>query len=129
MPSARSAATDAASRRLRARQPINRPHPAPKGVHFVRSLAGLRWDRMGRTSLLLVLVVVSLIGVQRVLNYLSTRAQAAGTVALVHQLTKENARLQAQQRALSQPATIAAAARRLGMVRIGEHPYAVTSNH
>jgi cell division protein FtsB len=84
---------------------------------------------MGRTSLLVTLVIVSLIGVQRVLSYLSTRSQAASAIAQVHQLTQANAKLAAQQRSLSEPATIAAAARKLGMVRIGEHPYAVTSNH
>lgn len=84
---------------------------------------------MGRTSLLVTLVIVSLIGFQRVHSYLSARSQAASAIAQVHQLTRLNARLAAQQRSLSEPATIAAAARKLGMVRIGEHSYSVTSNH
>jgi cell division protein FtsL len=84
---------------------------------------------MGRTSLLVTLVIVSLIGVQRVLSYLSTRSQAASAIAQVHKLTQANAKLAAEQRSLSEPATIAAAARKLGMVRIGEHSYAVTSSH
>jgi cell division protein FtsB len=96
---------------------------------IARSLAGLRWDRMGRISLLVVLVVVSLIGVQRVLSYLQARSQADQAMALVHKLTRENAKLAAQQRSLSQPVTIAADARKLGMVRVGEHPFVVTSNH
>jgi cell division protein FtsB len=127
MPTARSAATTAASRQLRARQPINRPRP--KGLQVARTLAGLRWDRLGRISLLVVLLVVSLIGVQRVLSYLSARAQAARVQTTVQQLARQNAKLEAQQRALSEPATLAADARKLGMVRIGEHPYVVTSNH
>lgn len=126
MPHVNPAARGAASRTTRARQPINAPRPRPRGVQFVRSLAGIRWDRMGRISLLVVLAVVSLIGVQRVLSYLQSRSQANQAIALVHRLAKENAKLAAQQRALSEPATIAADARKLGMVRIGEHSYVVT---
>ena len=137
MPSSRSATntTTAAARRLRAGQPINRSRPTtingsrPRSVLFTRTLAGIRWDRLGRISLLVVVLAVGVIGIQRVLSYLSTRAQAARVEALVHQLVRQNAKLEAQQRALSEPATIAAAARKLGMVRIGEHPYVVTANH
>ncbi|MHB8691887.1 MAG: septum formation initiator family protein [Solirubrobacteraceae bacterium] len=122
MPSARSARTATSTRHARAA----RPAPRPLSLELVRSLAGVRWDRLGRISLLVVLAVVSLIGVQRTLSYLSTKAQASHERAIVVQLTRSNARLEAQQRALSQPSTIAADARQLGMVRIGEHPYSVT---
>jgi cell division protein FtsB len=127
MPHVNPAARGAASRPTRARQPINPPRARPMRVQFVRSLAGVRWDRMGRISLLVVLAVVSMIGVQRVLSYVQTRSRADQAMALVHRLTKQNAKLAAEQRALSEPATIAADARKLGMVRIGERPYVVTS--
>lgn len=97
-------------------------------VQFARSLAGIRWDRMGRVSLLVTLVIVLVIGAQRVGSYLTARSQAASVLAQVHALTRANAKLAARQRSLSEPDTIAADARKLGMVRIGEHPYAVTSN-
>ena len=44
----------------------------------------------------------------------------------MQQLTRSNASLRAQQRSLSDPATILRDARALGMVRAGEHPYVVT---
>ena len=129
MPSSRTAAT--ATRNARGRTSINRPaaRAKPKRVIVARSLAGIRWDRMGRVTLLVTLAIVGVIGAQRVHSYLAARTQAASTLAQVRALTKANAELQARQKALSEPATIAAAARRLGMVRIGEHPYSMTSAH
>jgi len=76
-----------------------------------------------------VVVVVSGLGVLRAMTYLSTRAQANHELAVVRSLTKDNARLAGIQRSLSQPGTIAADARKLGMVMPGEHPYAVTSGN
>lgn len=123
MPSARSTATAAAASR-RAVRPAPRP-PRPRRIVFARSLAGLRWDRLGRISLLVVLALVAAIGVQRTLSFLATKAQADRQHAIVARLIRDNARLAREQRALNQPATITADARRLGMVRAGEHPYVV----
>jgi cell division protein FtsB len=86
----------------------------------------IRWDRLGRTTLLVVLVIVAGLYVQHTLSYLSTRSQTDAQVSIVHQLTRDNARLLRQQRALNNPATIAQDARGLGMVRPGERPYVVT---
>ena len=124
MPTARSQAAAAASRRARAARPA--PRPRPRRVVFVRSLAGLRWDRLGRVSLLVVLALVTAIGAQRGLSFLAAKAQADRQRAIVHRLLRDNARLAREQHALNQPATIAADARKLGMVRLGEHPYVVT---
>ncbi len=122
MPTDRSQAAAAASRRVRA----TRPAPRPRRVVFVRSLAGLRWDRLGRVSLLVVLALVTAIGAQRGLSFLSSKAQADRQQAIVHRLLRDDARLAREQHALNQPTTIAADARKLGMVRLGEHPYVVT---
>jgi cell division protein FtsB len=86
----------------------------------------VRWDRVGRVSLLLVLAVVAGLYVQRALAYFAVRAQADQQRAIVQQLTRSNAGLRAQQRSLGEPATILGDARALGMVRPGEHPYEVT---
>jgi cell division protein FtsB len=92
-----------------------------------RGLAGrVRWDRVGRVGLLVVLCVVAGLYVQQALAYLAVRSQDNRQRVIVHQLTRANASLRAQQRALSDPATILRDARALGMVRPGEHPYEVT---
>ncbi|HUA06348.1 MAG TPA: septum formation initiator family protein [Solirubrobacteraceae bacterium] len=103
------------------------PRPKPRTRVASRGLRGrVRWDRVGRVSLLVVLAVVAGLYVQRGLAYLSVRTQANQQKAIVHQLTRSNASLSAQQRALGESATILSDARALGMVRPGEHPYEVT---
>ncbi len=92
-----------------------------------RGLRGrVRWDRVGRVSLLIVVAVVAGLYVQRGIAYFAVRSQADRQRAIVEQLTRTNASLRAQQRSLNDPATILSDARALGMVRPGEHPYEVT---
>jgi cell division protein FtsB len=86
----------------------------------------VRWDRVGRVGLLVVLCVVAGLYVQQGLAYLSARSQAGQQRAIVQQLEQSNASLRAQQRSLNNPVTILRDARALGMVRVGEHPYEVT---
>ena len=90
------------------------------------SLVRLRWDRVGRVGLLVVLLVVAGLYVQHALAYLSTRSQTDAQLGIVHRLTQENARLVKEQKALNDPGTIEADARALGMVRTGERPYVVS---
>ncbi len=87
----------------------------------------LRWDRVGRVGLLVVLTVVAGLYVQHALAYLSTRSQADAQLAIVHRLTRENAGLVRQQKALNDPNMIEQDARSLGMVRPGERPYVITN--
>jgi cell division protein FtsB len=91
----------------------------------------VRWDRIGRVSLLVVLCVVAGLYVQQAVAYLAVRSQANQQRAIVQQLSRANASLRAQQQSLNDPATILRDARMLGMVRVGEHPYEVTGlpNH
>jgi cell division protein FtsB len=85
----------------------------------------VRWDRAGRTGLLVVLAVVLGLYVQHALSYLATRSQADRAVATVHQLARENRVLEREQQQLQQPATIMSDARALGMVRAGERSYVI----
>jgi cell division protein FtsB len=91
----------------------------------------VRWDRVGRIGLLVVLTVVMGLYVQHALSYFSTRAQADQQQAVVQRLERDNAALEKQQRSLNDPATIVRDARALGMVRPGERPYVITGlpNH
>jgi hypothetical protein len=92
----------------------------------VRTIARLRWDRVGRIGLLLVLAAVAGLYVTHTIAFLKTKAQADAQLSIVHALIRANTRLEREQQALSSSAVIAAKARRLGMVRLGEHPYVVT---
>jgi hypothetical protein len=119
MPSARSAA---AVPRRHART----PPPAPRRVALRAPSVRIRWDRVGRAGLLVVLAIVIGLYVQHTLSYLSTRSQAEHQQAIVQQLTRENAGLVKLQRSLTDPATIVRDARALGMVRQGERPYVIS---
>jgi cell division protein FtsB len=90
------------------------------------SLARVRWDRLGRIALLVVLMVVVGLYVRQGMSLLSTHSQAERQLAIVHRLARENARLTRERDALNDPSTIERDARALGMVRPGEHPYVVT---
>jgi len=122
MPSARTAT--APPRRHTSR----RTTPRPRRIRVAsRGLRGrVRWDRVGRVSLLVVVAIVAGLYVQRGIAYFSARSQADQQRAIVQQLTRSNASLRAQQRSLNDPTTILSDARALGMVRPGEHPYEVT---
>src|SRR5437660_9361668 len=121
MPSARSAT--AAPRRSRA---TTRSRPRPRRVAARGPSMRVRWDRVGRIGLLVVLAVVAGLYVRQGLSLLSTRSQAEQQLAIVHRLSRDNAALQKQQASLNDPATIERDARDLGMVRVGERPYVVT---
>ncbi len=118
MPSARTAT---APPRKHSRTAPSRSRRVP-----ARGLRGrVRWDRVGRVGLLIVVFVVAGLYVQRGLAYLSVRSQDNQQRAIVQQLKQSNASLSAQERSLNDPATILHDARALGMVRVGEHPYEV----
>ena len=119
MPSARTA-TAPPRRQSRRTTP-----PRSRRVATLALRNRVRWDRVGRVGLLVVLCVVAGLYVQQGLAYLSARSQAGRQRAIVQQLKASNASLRAQQRSLNDPATILRDARALGMVRVGEHPYEV----
>jgi cell division protein FtsB len=119
MPSARTATAPP-------RRQSRRTTPArPRRAAALTLRNRVRWDRVGRVGLLVVLCVVAGLYVQQGLAYLSARSQAGRQRAVVQQLKASNASLRAQQRSLNNPATILRDARALGMVRVGEHPYEV----
>jgi cell division protein FtsB len=96
-------------------------------VPIISSAARVRWDRVGRVSLLIVLAVVLVLYFDHTLSYLSTRAEAGRESSMVQQLVKNNAALARQQQSLNDPATIQRDARALGMVQPGERPYVITT--
>jgi cell division protein FtsL len=86
----------------------------------------VRWDRVGRVALVVVLAVVAGLYIQHAIAYLSARSQADEQLSIVQRLRQQNASLEQQQRSLGRPATIVRDARALGMVWQDERPYVVT---
>lgn len=134
MPPVRSATAASRARSASgAAAPRSRPAPArPRRLSGPRRLirrsspARVRWDRVGRVALLVVLGIVALLYVQHALSYFSARRQLHRQTAIVRSLQRQNAQLEGQARSLTDPATIVAQARRLGMVKLGERAYSIT---
>jgi cell division protein FtsB len=85
----------------------------------------VRWDRVGRVALLLLLLVVALLYVGPARTLLSTWQDSSAKHAQVEQLEREHEALLRRAKALRDPRTIEQEARRLGMVRPGERSYVV----
>jgi cell division protein FtsB len=118
MPSARPA-TAAPRRQARSRQRHSRPALRTGPLR-------IRWDKVGRVGLVVVLGVVAGLYLQRGLALLSVRSQANAQRAIVQRLVRQNAQLTREQTALNDPGAIQRRARALGMVRPGERPYVIT---
>jgi cell division protein FtsB len=108
------------------------PYPARRtGARRRRGLADavasgrVRWDRVGRVALLLVLGLVLLLYIGPARSFVSTWHEAKAKRADVHRLEAENRRLQARRRALEDPRTLETEARKLGMVRPGERAFVI----
>ena len=100
-----------------------RPRAVTRGLP--KSKVG--WDRKFRAVMVVVFALTGWIAVKAGLAMYSAHQQAAQEGSLVSSLRQQNQQLEAQKAALSQPGTIMNDARQLGMVRLGERAYAVTS--
>jgi hypothetical protein len=94
-----------------------RARPAP---------ARLRWDRLGRIAMLCVLGALLYLYASAGISLLSTWKEAGQDSAQVATLERQHAALQAQHAALTSPGTLIEEARRIGMMRPGEHTYVIS---
>jgi cell division protein FtsB len=85
----------------------------------------IRWDRVGRVALLMVLFGVVALYVGPSLSFFSTYHEAKARRDEVRTLQAENDRLRARRKALQNPRTLEREARRLGLVKPGERPFIV----
>jgi cell division protein FtsB len=109
--------------------PRRNPRPAPRKRPRVVAkppLLRVRWERVGRIGLLVVLTVVVGLYVEHTLSYFATRSQAQQQRAVVTRLTRQNAALTKEEKALNSTSMIISQARALGMVRPNERPYVIT---
>jgi cell division protein FtsB len=85
----------------------------------------IRWDRVGRVALLIVLLGVVVLYVGPSISFLQTYKEAKARRGEVRSLQAENAKLRARRQALKDPRTLEREARRLGLVKPGERPFIV----
>jgi cell division protein FtsB len=85
----------------------------------------IRWDRVSRVALLIVLLVLVYLYAGPAHSYWDTVRQAKQRRSEVAVLKRENDRLRARRDTLRRPSALEREARRLGMVKPGERPYVI----
>jgi cell division protein FtsB len=130
MPPARSASARTAAARASAtaerRRARTQRSRRPQRVTLRSPHLRVRWERVGRIGLLVVLAVVIGLYADHAISYLTARAESNRQHLIVTRLQRQNAYFEQRQRSLNDLSTILAQARKLGMVRPGEQPYAIT---
>src|SRR5512132_923067 len=109
-----SSGANASRRRAPRRRPRRRVGPSR-----------IRWDRVGRIALVLVLFGVMVSYLNPLVNLLEAWQGSKSSDAQLAQLKREQVELAQRLREDSSPATLEREARRLGMVQPGEHAYVV----
>jgi cell division protein FtsB len=117
------------SARQSAARSRTRPDEAPRAPQRPKVVAGggraIRWDRVGRVALLVVLFGVVALYVGPSISFLHTYREAQARRSEVRTLQLENQRLRTRRTALKDPRTMEREARRLGLVKPGERPFIV----
>jgi cell division protein FtsB len=85
----------------------------------------IRWDRVGRIALVLVLFGVMVSYLNPLVGVLEAWQGSKSSESQLAELKREKVQLTHQLREASSPATLEREARRLGMVKPGEHAYVV----
>ena len=93
----------------------------------LRRPPSIRWHRVGRLALLLVLGVIVLLYIRPVVHWVEQRNTASHSRADLQRLQDEHDRLEKRLRALSGPGAIEREARSMGMVKQGERSYVIGS--
>ena len=103
-----------------ARRPAPRRRPAAR-----RGGSRIRWDRVGRIALTLVLGAVLYSYLNPAINLVKTYAATTAAKAEFHEMLRENKRLHRRVQTADDPIVIDRKARTQGMIAEGETPVVV----
>ena len=101
-------------------RPKRRPAPRRPGAR--RGGSRIKWDRVGRIALVLVLFAVAYSYLNPAIDLFKTYQSTTAAKAEFHRELRENKRLHHAIQSADEPAVVAAAARKQGMVAEGETP-------
>ena len=87
--------------------------------------ARIRWDRLGRYALLMVLGAVLLSYISPISHWLRQSETAKQEEAQLAELQDENAQLKGRIEDLKRPLALEREARKLGMIKEGERAYVI----
>jgi cell division protein FtsB len=99
--------------------------PARRRVRRRARPSRIRWDKLGRIALVLVLFLVLVSYLNPLVNLMQAWQGSKSSDAQLAQLKQERLELTHRLREVSSPAALEREARRLGMVQPGEHAYIV----
>ncbi len=85
----------------------------------------IRWDRLSRLALLVMLGVILLLYISPTKHWFEQSGTREAQREELARLNAENAQLKGKVRRLSNPGSLEQEARRLGMVRQGERSYVI----
>ncbi len=117
-----------ATRSRPARRPVSRPkrRPAARRRPGPRQGASrIRWDRVGRIALTLVLAAVLYSYLNPAIDFVKTYTATTAARVEFHEMLRENKRLHRRVQTADDPMAIARRARAQGMVAEGETPIVV----
>jgi cell division protein FtsB len=103
-----------------ARRPAPRRKPAPR-----RNGSRIRWDRVGRIALTLVLAAVLYSYLNPAIDFVKTYTATTAAKAEFHKVLSENKRLHRRIQTSADPVVIDRKARAQGMVAAGEKPLVI----
>jgi hypothetical protein len=117
---ARKAASQAKRRPAARRKPAARRQPAAR-----RGGSRIRWDRVGRIALTLVLLAVLYSYLNPAIDFVKTYTATTAAKAEFHEMLRENKRLHKRIQTAGDPVVISRRARAQGLVAEGETPIVV----
>jgi cell division protein FtsB len=102
-----------------------RRRPARRRPAARRGPSRVRWDRLGRVALTLVLGAILVSYLNPVVSFIHLYRGSTETRAHLHSLLAENKSLHARVQATDDPVVMERAARRQGLIKPGERAYVV----
>jgi cell division protein FtsB len=103
------------------RPPKRRPAARRPGAR--RSASRIKWDRVGRIALVLVLFAVAYSYLNPAIDLFKTYQSTTAAKAEFHELLRENKRLHKAVQTADKPAVVEGTARKQGMIADGETPF------
>jgi cell division protein FtsB len=105
------------------RPPQRRPAARKRRPGARSGPSRIKWDRVGRIALVLVLFAVAYSYLNPAIDLFKTYQSTTAAKAEFHQLLRENKRLHHAVQSSDTPAVVEQAARRQGMIAEGETPF------
>jgi hypothetical protein len=115
-----SARAHAGTRVAPRRRPAARRRPAPR-----RGGSRIRWDRLGRVALTLVLGAILISYLNPLVSFVHRYRGSTAAKAHLHALVVENKRLHERVQSTDDPVVLEREARRQGLIQPGERAYVV----